>query len=390
MNKLFITHVKLLAVMLIILLTVTSVKASDTNKMLAEAKKISQEAYLKFDKTLYLKSYGLCERVLSAEPNNKLALYLSAYNQYRLTNIAMVKKDTKLFDTYFESAIEKIKKLEDTDKYRSESKALLATIYMMKIAISPSDAPALSGKIHSYLGQSLGADSQNPRAYLTKGSMLFNTPPAFGGSIDGALNNFNKAISIYESDKNAGTEIDWGYLETLAWKGMALTKMKDTTNAILVYEKAIKIEPNFAWVKYRLLPSLNGSKGYSEDNTNKPTSNLKVIITNFENDDGFLMIALNNSKDSFLSDEVPFRSFKVKIIDKIAECSFENIPFGEYGINSFHDENDNNKLDKNIMGIPTESYGFSNNGRGMFGPPDYDDVKFAVNKEQITIQFKVN
>ena len=46
----------------------------------------------------------------------------------------------------------------------------------------------------------------------------------------------------------------------------------------------------------------------------------------------------------------------------------------------YNDENSNNRLDTNFIGIPKESYGFSNNKLGMFGPPDYDEVKFDFNE----------
>ncbi len=51
---------------------------------------------------------------------------------------------------------------------------------------------------------------------------------------------------------------------------------------------------------------------------------------------------------------------------------------GEYAISVFHDLNGNQELDKNWMGIPTEPYGFSNNARGKFGPPTYNQCKVKI------------
>jgi uncharacterized protein (DUF2141 family) len=42
-----------------------------------------------------------------------------------------------------------------------------------------------------------------------------------------------------------------------------------------------------------------------------------------------------------------------------------------------HDANDNGKLDRNFMGIPSEGYGFSNNA-GEFGPASFADAAFDV------------
>jgi len=74
---------------------------SNTKKIMSKAKKISKETYLKFDKVLFLKSNGLLERILSAEPSNAEARYYLAYNQYRLLVIAMGEKENNLFDLYY-------------------------------------------------------------------------------------------------------------------------------------------------------------------------------------------------------------------------------------------------------------------------------------------------
>jgi uncharacterized protein (DUF2141 family) len=60
-----------------------------------------------------------------------------------------------------------------------------------------------------------------------------------------------------------------------------------------------------------------------------------------------------------------------------ALCVFEKIPPGVYALSAFHDKNNNGKLDTNLLSIPTEDYGASNNARGTFGPPSFEDAKFA-------------
>lgn len=60
-----------------------------------------------------------------------------------------------------------------------------------------------------------------------------------------------------------------------------------------------------------------------------------------------------------------------------ALCVFEKVPIGTLGISAFHDENSNGKLDTNFVGMPTEDYCASREARGTFGPPSFDDAKFA-------------
>ncbi len=51
---------------------------------------------------------------------------------------------------------------------------------------------------------------------------------------------------------------------------------------------------------------------------------------------------------------------------------------GDYAVSLVHDENGNGKLDKNLLGIPTEGVGFSQNPRLSFGPPSYAATRFDV------------
>ena len=65
------------------------------------------------------------------------------------------------------------------------------------------------------------------------------------------------------------------------------------------------------------------------------------------------------------------------------------LPPGDYAISVIHDENDNNRLDKSFIGLPTEGVGFSNNASAPFGPPGYGKTRFVVDGETTqTIRLK--
>lgn len=74
------------------------------------------------------------------------------------------------------------------------------------------------------------------------------------------------------------------------------------------------------------------------------------------------------------------------IIEKIKnnKCTIvlTDLKPGEYAFKYFHDENNNNKLDQNWIGIPTEGFGFSNNPKVLFGPPSFDKTLFNFKKTQ--------
>jgi len=72
----------------------------------------------------------------------------------------------------------------------------------------------------------------------------------------------------------------------------------------------------------------------------------------------------------------PVGADTAKISGRQALCIFKKIPAGTYGLSAFHDQNNNGKLDTNLLGMPTEDYCASNNARGVLGPPSFGDAKF--------------
>ena len=55
-----------------------------------------------------------------------------------------------------------------------------------------------------------------------------------------------------------------------------------------------------------------------------------------------------------------------------------SLPAGRYAVKAFHDENDNGELDTNLVGIPSEGYGFANDPSTTFGPPDFEEAAVTV------------
>jgi uncharacterized protein (DUF2141 family) len=119
------------------------------------------------------------------------------------------------------------------------------------------------------------------------------------------------------------------------------------------------------------------------------TGNLTVAVDGFKNDYGFAKMALANSIEGYKDDAKSFMSKNVQIVNGKAVHGFNNVPFGEYAVKVYHDENGNDRLDKSILGAPLELYGFSNNVRGIIGRPDYKRAAFILNKPEMTITIHV-
>jgi uncharacterized protein (DUF2141 family) len=106
---------------------------------------------------------------------------------------------------------------------------------------------------------------------------------------------------------------------------------------------------------------------------------LTVSVSGLKNNTGVVKVGLYNSEGTFL--KTVYKSLSSEIKNDKAVVTFENLPAGEYAISTYHDENNNGKLDRNAMGIPSEDYAASNNAKGFMGPPSYNDAKFVINKD---------
>lgn len=59
-------------------------------------------------------------------------------------------------------------------------------------------------------------------------------------------------------------------------------------------------------------------------------------------------------------------------------CRFDGLKPGDYAVAVFHDVNGNRRTDTNLIGIPTEDYGFSNNARPTMRAPRFEEAAVEV------------
>lgn len=112
-----------------------------------------------------------------------------------------------------------------------------------------------------------------------------------------------------------------------------------------------------------------------------------VYVSNISNSNGNIKAAMFKGIESYESKKAtPVAKARVLIQNGKAVITFKDIPYGEYTLKVFHDENDDVKVNTNWIGIPTEGFGVSNNAIGTFGPQSYDKAKFVV-KQATTNQY---
>jgi uncharacterized protein (DUF2141 family) len=105
---------------------------------------------------------------------------------------------------------------------------------------------------------------------------------------------------------------------------------------------------------------------------------LTLEVSQFRGRSGNLMIAVFDDPGQF-PDKKPSLTKIIAVEDSQQLISVDlDLPPGDYAISTFLDANKNGKLDTNILGIPKELFGFSNNPRILTGAPSFQDCEVRV------------
>ena len=118
------------------------------------------------------------------------------------------------------------------------------------------------------------------------------------------------------------------------------------------------------------------------------TATLTVTVKNVPSSSGTIMIGAYNNAETFTH---PTKLYKSKIVKaKKGEVTFKlEVNKGDkIALALYHDKNENKKLDKNMFGVPTEYYGFSNDARGTFSAPSFESAAVVVDGDK-SISIKV-
>lgn len=110
-------------------------------------------------------------------------------------------------------------------------------------------------------------------------------------------------------------------------------------------------------------------------------ADLTVTLHGVRAQTGVLKLALVDSQAGWDGQAAPVRADGAPPQGDTATFVFKDLPAGTYAVMVTHDENGNGKLDTNLVGMPVEGYGFSNNPRVM-RKPTWEEARFGVAADQ--------
>jgi uncharacterized protein (DUF2141 family) len=123
------------------------------------------------------------------------------------------------------------------------------------------------------------------------------------------------------------------------------------------------------------------------------TCTLRIHVDGFRNTRGNLGTIIFRSPDGWPEDKN--KSFlhgpaPIDTKSNTAVAIWPNLVPGDYAVAAIHDENSNAKLDRNLIGVPKEGFGFANNPHVGLGPPPFAQaiVHVACPVTEITIHLQ--
>lgn len=111
---------------------------------------------------------------------------------------------------------------------------------------------------------------------------------------------------------------------------------------------------------------------------------LHVTVEKIRNDSQPVRVLLFKTPDTFPDEE---RSYKVQAttaMEGTAVVEFTDLAPGTYAIMAYHDENEDNRLNRVLGMWPSEGYGLSLNPLVM-GPPTFQETSFELRSQGLSV-----
>jgi uncharacterized protein (DUF2141 family) len=108
------------------------------------------------------------------------------------------------------------------------------------------------------------------------------------------------------------------------------------------------------------------------------TEKVTVVVSALASTSSVVKLNFYNNPDKFLKDGQMAIRMVVRPDGKNTLTIPVDLAPGEWAVAVSQDLNNNDKLDKNFLGIPTEPFAFSNNVKPRLSAPSFQECKFTV------------
>lgn len=116
-------------------------------------------------------------------------------------------------------------------------------------------------------------------------------------------------------------------------------------------------------------------------------ADLTVSLHDARTQDGRFRVALVDA-GGYAGSAAPIAARELAPAGAVTAVTFDGVPAGRYALMVIHDENGNGRLDTNLVGMPVEGYGFSNNPRVM-RKPTFEEAAFDLGADALALDISI-
>ena len=202
-----------------------------------------------------VESRGLVARAVAAHPDDALLRHYEGFVLYRLVTVGAGELSPAATAAFLHDARVALE-ASIARRPMAESWLLLSEVYGRQIAADPSRAATLGPAMALARARAMSAGATNPRVYLLAGIAAIYADPAAGGGLDAAEQLLQAAVDLFERDRVTPPAPAWGRAEAFAWLGQVYQRTDRAPAAAALYARALALEPDNAWVRDVLVPSV--------------------------------------------------------------------------------------------------------------------------------------
>ena len=116
---------------------------------------------------------------------------------------------------------------------------------------------------------------------------------------------------------------------------------------------------------------------------------ISVTISGLHSAQGNVFVGLYATPSKFLNGTQNDAMRRVPASTGPITVVFDNLPPGTYAVGAYHDENANDHLDTNFLGLPEEGYALSNGVRAVTSKPTFQQAAFTVGDQGAAIALHI-
>lgn len=100
---------------------------------------------------------------------------------------------------------------------------------------------------------------------------------------------------------------------------------------------------------------------------------------------GEIRFRLHSDAKGYAKGENPFARMGMSPLNGKVSITLHDVPKGDYAVVAFQDVDGNQQLTRNLLGIPVEPYGFSNDASATLSQPSFAQAAFTVDDQPLAL-----